>query len=50
MIDGDGKLRRGLLYVTPDDREAVPSLGLSLALIYLQAKGVSPQNQLSTVG
>ncbi len=48
VIDGDGKLRRGLLYVTPDDREAVPSLGLSLALIYLQAKGVSPEPAINS--
>jgi adenylate cyclase len=42
MPDADGKLRRGLLFLTPESKPALPSLGLQLALIYLQAKGITP--------
>lgn len=41
--DADGKIRRGLLFLTPPDRDAIPSLGLTLAMIYLQAEGITPQ-------
>ena len=40
--DADGKLRRGLLFLTPESKPALPSLGLQLALIYLEAKGITP--------
>lgn len=43
VVDADNKVRRGMLYVTPDDGDAVPSLGLTLALIYLEAQGVTPE-------
>ncbi len=43
MIDGDGKIRRGLLYWTSEDGDALESLGFRLALIYLAAKGIQPQ-------
>jgi adenylate cyclase len=41
MVDSDGRLRRGLLYL-PTATTTYPSLGLSLALIYLEAMGIQP--------
>lgn len=42
--DSDGKIRRGLLYwYSPDGQESLESLGLRLAMTYLQAEGVEPQ-------
>lgn len=41
-IDVDNKIRRGMLYLTPDDGEPIASLGLRLALIYLEAQGITP--------
>jgi adenylate cyclase len=44
LIDGDGKLRRALLYwTTPDASESLESLGLRLALIYLEKEGITPE-------
>ncbi|HCF26163.1 MAG TPA: adenylate/guanylate cyclase domain-containing protein [Cyanobacteria bacterium UBA11049] len=43
VVDADNKIRRGMLYVTPDDGDAVASLGLTLASIYLEAQGVAPE-------
>ncbi len=40
--DADGKIRRGLLFVTPKSEPPIPSLGLRLALIDLEAKGITP--------
>ena len=40
--DADGKIRRGLLFLTPESQPALPSLGLQLAFIYLQAQGITP--------
>lgn len=34
--DADGKIRRGVLFLTPKSEPALPSLGLRLALIYLE--------------
>lgn len=42
VVDDDGKLRRGLLFLDTADGESLPSLGLMLAMIYLQGKNVSP--------
>ncbi|MBD2020788.1 adenylate/guanylate cyclase domain-containing protein, partial [Leptolyngbya sp. FACHB-36] len=42
VLDTDGKLRRGLLFLTPDSEDAIPSLGLSLAQIYLADYGIVP--------
>lgn len=42
IIDSDGRLRRGLLSLEQDG-QLVPSLGLMLALRYLQAEGIEPQ-------
>ena len=43
VVDADDKIRRGMLYVTPDDGEPIASLGLTLALMYLEAQGVTPE-------
>ncbi len=43
LIDGDGKLRRAMMYwTTPDGSESLESLGLRLALIYLEKEGITP--------
>lgn len=43
VVDADDKIRRGMLYVTPDDGEPIASLGLTMALMYLEAQGVTPE-------
>ncbi|WP_254721941.1 CHASE2 domain-containing protein [Kovacikia minuta] len=44
LPDGDGKIRRGFLFWTnQEDNTAIAGLGLSLALIYLQAEGIQPK-------
>ncbi|MDZ8055927.1 MAG: CHASE2 domain-containing protein [Aulosira sp. ZfuVER01] len=40
-LDGDGKIRRGLLYVGLEDGNALESFGLKLALLYLKAEGIT---------
>jgi adenylate cyclase len=40
--DADGKIRRGLLFLTPKSEPALPSLGLKLAGIYLERQGITP--------
>src|SRR5919202_2617634 len=40
--DADGKIRRGVLFLTPKSEPALPSLGLRLALIYLERQGITP--------
>lgn len=40
--DSDGKIRRGMLFVQAKDGEQVPSLGLTLALMYLETQGTTP--------
>lgn len=42
LTDADGKIRRGLLFWTSDTGEAQESLGLRLALLYLEAEGITP--------
>jgi adenylate cyclase len=44
VLDADGKVRRGLLFLQSIERETVPSFSLLLALTYLQAQGVEPKN------
>ncbi|MBD2328579.1 adenylate/guanylate cyclase domain-containing protein [Alkalinema sp. FACHB-956] len=49
VADGDGKLRRALLYwTTPDGRESLESLGLRLALMYLDKQGIQPEAESET--
>jgi adenylate cyclase len=44
IIDGDGKLRRALLYwTTPDGSNTLESLALRLSLLYLQKEKITPE-------
>lgn len=43
VLDPDNRLRRGMLYVQPEGGEPVASLGLTLALMYLEAEGIYPE-------
>jgi adenylate cyclase len=44
LQDGDNKIRRGFLYWTDvDTGQYIESLGLKLALIYLEAQNITPQ-------
>jgi diguanylate cyclase (GGDEF)-like protein len=43
VLDPDGKLRRGLLYLTDADGTFHESLGLRLALIYLATRKIEPE-------
>lgn len=43
VLDADGKIRRGLLTVKPDDGQIRESLALKLALMYLEAESVTPR-------
>ncbi len=40
--DADGKIRRGLLFLTPESEPALPSLSLRLAELYLERQGIHP--------
>ncbi|MBW4561827.1 MAG: adenylate/guanylate cyclase domain-containing protein [Mojavia pulchra JT2-VF2] len=40
-LDGDGKIRRGLLYAGLKDGNSLESFGLKLALLYLKAEGIT---------
>ncbi len=43
LTDGDGKIRRGFLFFTiPEEDLAIESLGLRLALTYLETKNIKP--------
>jgi adenylate cyclase len=42
LPDADGKIRRGLLFLTPKSEPPLPSLALKLALIYLEHQGITP--------
>jgi adenylate cyclase len=44
VVDADGKLRRGLLFLTTSNGESIASLGLMLAFIYLEAEKVTPRD------
>ncbi|MBE9129445.1 MULTISPECIES: CHASE2 domain-containing protein [unclassified Coleofasciculus] len=46
ILDADSKLRRSFLYLTAEDGEIVPSLGLRLAEIYLQAEGITAKSSV----
>lgn len=41
-VDGDGVVRRGMLFPMPEGNEAIPSLGLAVAGVYLQKQGITP--------
>lgn len=40
-LDGDGKIRRGLLYVNLNAEDVLESFALKLALLYLKAEGIT---------
>ena len=42
VVDADGTLRRGLLSLTDDSGQPILGLGLSMALLYLEAEEVYP--------
>jgi adenylate cyclase len=42
IVDGDGKLRRGLLFTADQDNNNLPTLGMALALFYLQKAEIAP--------
>lgn len=44
VLDADGKIRRGLLFLETKNGKVVASLGLTLALAYLKAEGITPVN------
>jgi len=44
ILDADGKIRRGFLFIDPNEGEALPTLSLQLALLYLDVEGVIPKN------
>jgi adenylate cyclase len=44
IVDADNKVRRDLLYVQTPEGETIPSLGLYLALLYLDAQGIQPES------
>lgn len=45
-VDADGRIRRAFLYLTPEDinQDVIPSLGLRLAMIYLNKQGINPES------
>ncbi|MFO7031549.1 adenylate/guanylate cyclase domain-containing protein [Limnospira fusiformis CCALA 023] len=42
VLDADGRIRRGLLSLQPEDNQTVLSLGAKLALMYLYQHGITP--------
>ncbi len=42
LIDRDGKIRRGLLYLSDSNNENIFSLSFKLAELYLRSKGIEP--------
>jgi len=40
-LDGDGKIRRALLYLSSPKGEVIQSFGLKLALLYLKVEGIN---------
>ncbi|MBD2041067.1 CHASE2 domain-containing protein [Microcoleus sp. FACHB-672] len=44
VLDPDGKIRRGLLFLETKNGESIMSFGLKLAFIYLESKGIKPEN------
>jgi adenylate cyclase len=48
ILDADNKVRRGLLYVQAPNGEQVFSLGLYLALLYLDRQKIAPQIEEGT--
>ncbi|MBD2603325.1 CHASE2 domain-containing protein [Scytonema hofmannii FACHB-248] len=47
VLDGDGKIRRSLLYWHDVDRKSHQSFALKLALLYLKNEGITPKKAAS---
>jgi adenylate cyclase len=43
ILDADNKVRRDLMFVQTSSGETLPSLGLYLALLYLDSSGIKPE-------
>jgi adenylate cyclase len=43
ILDADGKIRRALLSIKPPERPTILNVGATVALIYLQKKGITPE-------
>jgi adenylate cyclase len=43
ILDADGRIRRGFLYLDDEDGKTVLSLASRLALLYLEPEGITPQ-------
>ncbi|NEQ71441.1 MAG: CHASE2 domain-containing protein, partial [Symploca sp. SIO2D2] len=43
ILDGDGKIRRGLLAISPEEGSNKLGLGIRLALMYLKAEDIKPK-------
>ncbi|BAY36524.1 adenylate/guanylate cyclase [Nostoc sp. NIES-2111] len=46
-LDGDGKIRRGLLYVNVNEDDVLESFALKLALLYLKPEGITEKPAVS---
>lgn len=44
VVDADGRIRRGLLFLTTPDGQNAASLGLILATLYLDREGIIPES------
>ncbi|MGL5081001.1 MAG: CHASE2 domain-containing protein [Microcoleaceae cyanobacterium] len=43
ILDADYRVRRGLLYLTDNQEQTIFSFGLLVALLYLEAEGITPE-------
>lgn len=43
VVDGDGVVRRGVLFPISDGKSTLQSLGLAVALLYLKQQGITPE-------
>ncbi len=43
IVDGDGKIRRGVLFLHPPGRKSISGFALKLARIYLKGEGITPK-------
>ncbi|MBD2325850.1 adenylate/guanylate cyclase domain-containing protein [Alkalinema sp. FACHB-956] len=43
VMDSDGKLRRGLLFLEDREQNNVPTLSMAMAMFYLDREGIAPQ-------
>ncbi|MFB2970572.1 CHASE2 domain-containing protein [Aerosakkonema sp. BLCC-F183] len=43
VVDSDGVVRRAVLFPMPEGNEALPTLGLAVAMLYLKGRGITPK-------